>query len=113
MVAAQEATLGDTPKYKMPWKAPFLNPDPPMHWSEPGNIAQVKIDDKSSWALLDDSGSTINAVTLEIVKAHSLDVDPLSDLVDGTLKINGFGGMYSQPLGYVIVRVQVERGEGL
>ena len=25
---------------------------------------------------------------------------PLSDLVDGTLKINGFGGLFSQPLGY-------------
>ena len=31
---------------------------------------------------------------------------PLSNLVDGTLKINGFGGWFSQPL--VIIRVQVE-----
>ena len=65
-----------------------------MHWSGPENIAWVKINDEGSWALLD-SGSTINAVTPEFVKALSLDVGPLSDLVDVTLKINGFGGLFS------------------
>ena len=83
-----------------------------MPWSGPENIAQVKIDDKGSCTLLD-SGSAINTVILEFVKARSLDIGPLSDLVDGTLKINGFGGLYSQPLGYVTIRVQVEGGEGL
>ena len=68
------------------WKAPFLNPDPLTHWSGSENIAQVKINDESSWALLD-SGSTINVVTPEFVKVHSLDMGPLSDLVDCTLKI--------------------------
>ena len=33
---------------------------------------------------------------------------PLSDLVDGTLKINGFGRLFSLLLGYVIMRVAVE-----
>ena len=37
---------------------------------------------------------------------------PLSDLVDGTLKINEFGGLFSQPLVYVIIRVQVEGVRG-
>ena len=77
-----------------------------MHWSGPKNIARVKTDGEGSWAVLD-SGSTINAMTLEFIKVCSMDVGPLSDLVDGTLKINGFGGLYSQPLGYVIIRVQV------
>ena len=85
-------------------KAPFLNPDPLLHWSGPENIAQVKVNNERSLALLD-SGSTINAVTPEFIKAHSLDVGPLSNLVDGTLKINGFGGLFSQPLGYVIISV--------
>ena len=89
----------------------FFNPDPLKHWSGPENIAQVKINDESSWALLD-SGSTINTVTLEFIKACSLDVGPLSNLVDGTLKINWFGGLFSQPLGYVIMRVQVEGVKG-
>ena len=92
-------------------KAPFLTPDPLMHWSWPENITQVKINDEGSWVLLD-SGSTINVVTPEFAKAHSLDVDPLSNVVDGTLKINGFGGLFSWPLAYVILRVQVEEVKG-
>ena len=55
-----------------------------------------------------DSGSTINAVTPEFTEVHSLDVGPLSNLSDGTLGINGFGGVLSWPLGYIIIRVQVE-----
>ena len=43
-------------------KVPFLNPDPLTWWNGPKNIARVKIDGESSWALLD-SGSPINAVT--------------------------------------------------
>ena len=50
--------------------------------------------------------------TLDFVNTHSLDTGPLSNLVDGTLKINGFGGLFSQPLGYVIIRVQVEGVKG-
>ena len=70
-------------------------------------MLHVKIDDEDNWALLD-SGSTINAVTPEFVKACSLDMGPLSNLVGGTLNINGFEGLFSQPLGYIIIRVQVE-----
>ena len=75
-------------------KAPFLNSDPLTWWSGPEYIAWVKINCEGSWGL-SDSSSTINAVTPEFVKACSLDVSPLSDLVDGTLKINGFGGLFS------------------
>ena len=55
-----------------------------------------------------DSGSTINAVTPEFIEASSLDVGPLSNLSNGTLGINGFGGVFSWPLDYIIIRVQVE-----
>ena len=59
-----------------------------------------------------DSGSIINSVTSAFVRVHSLDVGPLSDLLDGTLGINGFGGEYTWPLGNVIIRVQVEGVRG-
>ena len=36
----------------------------------------------------------------------------MSDLVDGTLNINGFEGLFSQPLGYAIIRAQVEGVKG-
>ena len=70
--------------------------------------AQVRIDGDSSWDLLDNS-SIINAVTPEFIEAHSLDVSLLSNLVDSTMGIYGFGGLFSQPLGYIIIRIQVER----
>ena len=54
----------------------------------------------------------INAVNLEFVKAHSLEISPLSNLVDSTLGVNGFGRLFSQPLGYIIIRVQVEGMRG-
>ena len=96
MVATQQATLRNTLSIKTSRKSPFLNSDPLTHWGGPENIAQVKINDEGRWALLH-SGSTINAVNLEFVKAHSLDVGPLSNLVDGTLKINGFGDCFPDP----------------
>ena len=55
-----------------------------------------------------DNGSTIDAVTPEFVEAHTLDISPLSNLVNGTMSVNGFGGLFSWPLDYVIMRVQVE-----
>ena len=82
------------PKHKNISESSLPGPRPTHTCSGPENIAQVKINDEGSWALLD-SGSTINVVTPEFVKAHSLDVGPLNDLVDATLKINGFGGLFS------------------
>ena len=85
----------------------MLIPNPLTQWSGPENIAQVKIDGESSWALLDSSLS-ITAVTPEFIEVHSLDIGPLSYLSNGTLGINGFGGVFSWSLGYVIRRVQME-----
>ena len=84
-----------------------MSPNPLTQWSGPKNIAWVKIDGESSWVLLD-SGLAINAVTLGFIEACSLDVGPLSDLTNGILGVNGFGGVLCQPLGYIIIRVQVE-----
>ena len=112
LVATQTDHPGKcSPSIKASEKAPFLNSDPFMHWSGPKNIAHIKINDEGSCALLD-SGSTINAVTPEFIKAHSLDMGPLSDLVDSTLKINEYQGLFSWPLGYVIIRVHVEGVKG-
>ena len=47
-------------------------------------------------------------MTPEFVDVCSLDVGPLSNLSDGTLGINGFGGVFSWSLVYLIIRVQVE-----
>ena len=55
-----------------------------------------------------DNGSTVNAVTPEFVKACTLDVGLLNNLVDGTVSVNSCGGLFSQPLGYVVIRIEVE-----
>ena len=65
------------------------------------------MDNGSCWTLLD-TCSTINAMTLEFIEAPSLDIGPLSNLVDGRMGINGFGGLFPHPWGYIIIRVQVE-----
>ena len=36
----------------------------------------------------------VNAVTTEFVEACSLDVGPWSDLVNGTVSVNGFDGLF-------------------
>ena len=69
------------------------------------------MDGERSWVLLD-SGSPINSATPEFIWVHSVDIGPLSDLSDGALGINGFGGVYTRPLEYVIIRVQVEGVRG-
>ena len=97
---------------KMSQKASFLNPDPLMHWSGPENITQVKIDDEGNWTVLD-NGSTINAVTPQFIKALSLDMGPVSDLVEGTLKINGFYGIIFLTLGLCYQKGSSRRGEWL
>ena len=42
------------------------------------------------------------------MEAHPLDVGLLSNLVEGTLSVNGFGGLFSWSLGYIIIWFQVK-----
>ena len=48
----------------------------------------------------------------EFVEACSLDVILLGYLVDSILSVNGFSRLFCQPLGYVVIRVQVEGVRG-
>ena len=47
-------------------------------------------------------------MTPEFIEVCFLDSGPLSDLSNGTLGINSFGGIFFLLLGYVIIRVRVE-----
>ena len=51
-------------------------------------------------------------MTPDFVKACSLDVSPLSDQVNGTLSVNGFGRLFSWTFAYIIMRAQLERVHG-
>ena len=62
-------------------------------------------------ALLD-NGAQINMVTLSFVEEHFLDVGPLTDLMARWVTCVGLGNALTQPLGYIIVWVQVDGIQG-
>ena len=62
-------------------------------------------------ALLD-NGAQINTITPSYVKRYSLEVGLMTDLVDRWVACVGLGNAYTQPLGYIIIWVQVEGVQG-
>ena len=56
-----------------------------------------------------DNGSRVNLVTPEYVKKRKLDVGSIQDLNHhaGRIPLGGMGGNIQEPLGYVILRVQI------
>ena len=71
------------------------------------NIAKVKINGESCVALLD-NGAQVNTITPRYVKEHSLPVGLITDLMGSKVTCIGLGNAYMRPLGYVIIRVQVD-----
>ena len=59
-------------------------------------------------ALLD-NGAQINTIMPGFVENHSLDVEPLSDLMVVQVTCIGLGNALTQSIGYVIIWVQVDR----
>ena len=62
-------------------------------------------------ALLD-NGAQINTIMLRYISDHSLQVGPITDLVGSKVTYMGLGNTYTRLLGYVIIRVQVDRVQG-
>ena len=62
--------------------------------------------------VLIDNGMQINTITPDFVDNHSFEVGPLSDLVGGWVICVGLGNTLTQPLGYVIMWVQVDGVQG-
>ena len=62
-------------------------------------------------ALLD-NGTQINTIMPDFVENHSLDVEPLSDLVSGWVTFVGLGNTLTQLVGYVVIWVQVDGVQG-
>ena len=89
----------------------FLYPDPFQQWHEVKNVAKVKINKESYMALLD-IGVQINNIMPSYVKRHSLEVGPITNLVGRWVTCVGLENAYTQPLGYVIIQVQVEGDQG-
>ena len=58
-------------------------------------------------ALLDNSAQ-VNTITPRYVNEHSLQVGPITDLMSSKVACVGLGNTYTRPLGYVVIRVQVD-----
>ena len=59
-------------------------------------------------ALLD-NGAQVNTITLRYIKEHSLQVGPITDLMDSKVTCIGLGNAYTRLLGYMVIWVQVDR----
>ena len=86
----------------------FWNEDLRFHWLDAANVGQAYINGELTTCLID-RGTQMNLITPEFVKAKGLDVGSIQDLNNhnGFIPINGCGGNITEPLGYVIVRVQI------
>ena len=58
-------------------------------------------------ALLD-NGAQVNTIMPRYVNEHSLQVGPITDLMGSKVACVGLGNAYTQPLGYVLIRDQVD-----
>ena len=79
-----------------------------MRWLYPANIRTAILDGQLTTVLVD-SGARMNVVTLEFVKSRGLMAGSIQDLNNhaGRIPINGVGGKHTEPLGYVMIRVQI------
>ena len=55
-----------------------------------------------------DNGAQINTIMPRFIKTCSLEVRPLSYFVSGWVTCVGLGNAFTWPLGYVVIRVQVD-----
>ena len=62
-------------------------------------------------ALLD-NGVQVNTITLRYVKEYSLPVGPITNFMGSKVTCMGLGNAYTRPLGYIIIRVQVDGVQG-
>ena len=79
-----------------------------MHWLYPANIGTAILDGWLTTVLVD-SGAHMNCVTPEFMKARGLAAGSIQDLNNHSrcILINRVGGKCTEPLGYVMIRVQI------
>ena len=82
-----------------------------MNWLGPEAVVKLVVEGCEVNALAD-SGSQVNTVMPKFITQNGWPVLPLDDLVDHPLHLVGLGGNQTQPLGFVILRVQVREIAG-
>ena len=86
----------------------FWNADPRNWWFSRSNLGMAIIDGVETTCLID-NGARVNLVTPEFVQDRGLDVGSIQDLNDhnGHIPLSGLGVRVTEPLGYVMLRVQI------
>ena len=84
----------------------YLNEDARDRWLGPENVGQTLIDGELVPALIN-NGAWVNTVTPAFVKKRGLVVGCIADLNKhrGRIPVSCSGGYYTEPTGYVMVRV--------
>ena len=80
---------------------------PTSHWIGPETLVELTMEGRNFNALAD-SGSQGNTITPILVQQYGFPVLPLEDFMDYPLNLMGSGGKRTIPLGFVILRVQVQ-----
>ena len=86
---------------------PVLNKDNRSHWLGRDNIGYATIKGNQILVLLD-TGANVNMITPECVVALGLQMGPLTDLQEGGITIDQPFNYEGQPIGYIIMRVQID-----
>ena len=58
------------------------------------------------------NGAQVNTIIPRYISNHSLQVGPITDLMGSKVTCVGLGNAYTRPLGYIVIRVQVDRVQG-
>ena len=59
-----------------------------------------------------DNGAQINTIMPKYISDHSLQMGPITNLLGAKVTCVGLGNAYTRPLGYIVIRVQVDRVQG-
>ena len=86
----------------------FWNEDPRNRWFDRSNLGMAMIDGVKTTCLIYNE-ARVNLVTPEFMKNRGLEVGSIQDLNDHNryIPLSGLGGKITEPLGYVILQVQI------
>ena len=86
----------------------YWNEDARNRWFSHSNLGTAILDGVETTCLID-NGAQMNLVTPEFVRNRGLDVGSIQDLNkhNGCIPLSGLGGRVMEPLGYVMLWVQI------
>ena len=113
-LAECSSELGGSKKAGKP--VPCLNPDPFKRYIGPRNLGEAVIDGESTTCLLD-NGAQLNFMTPAYALQRGFNIMSLDRLAREAgghrlPPINGLGGLFVEPIGFVLVNVQVPCVQG-